>query len=150
MPTTKEAVIAAVDDAWRDLRRSLSPLTAADMDIPGVCGEWSVKDVLGHVTTWEAELIQSLAMGRALPSLAVDAFNQAAAVLKRRLSHRELMEQLEETHRSLRDALNGTPSSYFEPGESLREKIDADSVLHYDEHAAQIRAWLKGRQRGEE
>ncbi|MEX0762214.1 MAG: maleylpyruvate isomerase N-terminal domain-containing protein [Dehalococcoidia bacterium] len=144
---TKHAVIAAIDDAWRDLRRCLSPLTGPEMIIPGVCGEWSVKDVLAHITTWESELIMALGRGSAVPTPNLDEFNEKAVRSRASLTSREVMEQLEDTHRSLRDALNDAPAAYFAYGESIRTKIDSDSLLHYEEHAAQIRAWVLGRRR---
>ena len=35
------------------LEETLARLTHAQMLLPGVVGEWSVKDALAHISTWE-------------------------------------------------------------------------------------------------
>jgi len=37
----------------RRLEKTLDSLTEIEMVIPGVVGEWSVKDILAHLTAWE-------------------------------------------------------------------------------------------------
>ncbi len=38
----------------RRLEANLAQISSADMLIPGVCGDWSVKDVIAHIMEWEA------------------------------------------------------------------------------------------------
>ena len=40
------------------LEAALSRLSHAQMLLPGVDGEWSVKDVLAHISTWERWMIR--------------------------------------------------------------------------------------------
>ena len=144
---TKQQVVAAIDDAWRELRRTLSRLRTADMVVPGVVGDWTIKDLIGHITTWESELIDALTLHSNLPSRDISQFNQDEAEAKSHFSTREVMAQMEETHRLLRDLLSQLPSSRFEPGDGTRSVIDEASVLHYEEHAAQIRGWIRKRRK---
>lgn len=51
-PTTKAALLAAADDELAQLERLLAPLSAEQQTAPGVVGEWSIKDVLAHLTAW--------------------------------------------------------------------------------------------------
>ena len=60
-PDVMTLVLAAVDDSWRDLQRTLSSLTAREMETPGVCGDWSIKDIIGHLTSREAMLLFEVA-----------------------------------------------------------------------------------------
>ena len=53
MKDRKSAVLAAIDDNWRQLRNSLDRLVVEDMAKPGVYGGQSVADIIGHITTWE-------------------------------------------------------------------------------------------------
>lgn len=144
---TKEQVIAAIDDSWRELRRSLSRVRSADMAVPGVCGDWTIKDIVGHITTWESELVDAITTGSNLPSSNISQFNHEAAAEKARLTVREVMARMEETHRVLRDLLRRQPSSKFEPGDGVRYQIDEASILHYEEHTAQIRSWVRKRRK---
>lgn len=51
-PTTKATLLAAGADELARLEAQLAPLTAAQQVAPGVVGDWSVKDVLAHLTAW--------------------------------------------------------------------------------------------------
>ncbi len=125
------------------MRKTLSALNVAEMDAHGVAGEWSVGDLLGHITTWEAELINVVSSGSQTYYADLDEFNARAVRAKARLTDREILAQLEETHRALRDALAAAPPAYFEPGHPVRKSIDEDTVNHYVEHAAHIRRWAR-------
>ena len=146
-PDAKAAVIVAIDDAWREFRRALSSLNTQDMELPGVSGAWSAKDILGHITTWETHVIKSLEMGREFtaPGFDLDRFNADEVRAKSRLPGRDVLVEMEETHRSLRDALAAAPASHFTHGTPLRRTIDADTVEHYEEHARDIRKWVRNR-----
>ena len=39
---------------------AIDGLTNEELILPGVCGEWSVKDIMAHITAWEAELVKLL------------------------------------------------------------------------------------------
>src|SRR5690349_2166993 len=98
-------LVARVDAAWAALQDSCADLSDERMTEPGVAGDWSVKDVLAHVTTWEEEALRHLptilAGGRPPRYAAVggiDAFNARTAEQNRRLSLADVRMRLEETH----------------------------------------------------
>ena len=64
MKDRKSAVLAAIDDNWRQFRKSLDQLVSDDMSKPGVLEQQSVTDVVGHITTWEWELVSALDSGQ--------------------------------------------------------------------------------------
>jgi len=144
---TKTRVIAALEGAWRDFRRALEPLSASDMGVPDVCGPWSVKDLLGHVAAWEAHAVKTLLTGAPEPIADVDGFNHAEAQRRADLALRDVLVELESTHRALRSALADAPEGRLEPGSPVRDSLDADTVFHYLEHTAQIRAWSARRRK---
>jgi hypothetical protein len=144
-PDTKQAVTAAIDDSWKELRRVIGSLSAADMEAPGVTADWTPKDVLGHITTWEAELLAVVASGQQKNYPDLDGFNQQAVKSKRKLVARDALAQLEETHRALRDSLAAAPAAYFEQSHPVRRSIDEDTVAHYDEHVRSLREWARSR-----
>ncbi len=137
----KSAVLAAIDDNWRQFRNSLDQLVTEDMTIPGVLNDRSVMDMVGHITTWEWELVTSLDRGELEPVGDIDQFNAAEVERKRGTEPRKIVEEMEQVHRSLRDQLAKAPSAYFEPFDPFRELIDSCTVLHYQEHGTQIRIW---------
>lgn len=111
------------------------------MSKPDLLGGKSVTDIVGHVTTWEWELVTSLDRGHLEPVGDVDLFNALAADRKKDNEPRQTVEEMEQVHRSLRDQLAKAPSAYFEPFDPFREMIDSCTVLHYQEHGSQIRIW---------
>ena len=66
MKDRKNAVLAAIDDNWRQFRTSLDRLRSEDM---------SVNDIIGHVTSWEWELVNSLDRRTIEPVGDIDRFN---------------------------------------------------------------------------
>lgn len=133
--------MAAIDDSWRQFRNSLNKLVTEDMSKAGVHEDLSVADIIGHVTTWEWELITSLDRGSIEPVANVEQFNATAAERKKNTEPRQIVEDMEKAHRSLRDELAKAPSAYFEPDDPFRDMIDSCTVLHYQDHGAQIRIW---------
>jgi hypothetical protein len=141
MKDRKNAVLAAIDDNWRQFRNSLDRLVSEDMSIAGVHDEMSLNDIVGHVTSWEWELVNSLDRKTIEPIADVDRFNAQESLRKKDNTTRQTLQQMEEVHRSLRDQLTKTPSAYFETFDPFRELIDSCTVLHYQEHGTQIRIW---------
>ncbi len=138
----KEQVRAAVDDSWRSFKRALEPLTSADMEVPGVCGNWSVKEVLTHVASWETRATASLLAG--VPSPVPEDSDTPDDTKPNRGADMDVAEatmQLDATHRALRDAIEVSPPGLFTSGTPLRRELDDGTVFHYDEHADGIRVW---------
>src|SRR5438477_1290313 len=91
--------------AWAALKESYAGLSDSQLTEPGVTGDWSVKDILAHVTTWEEEALKYLPLvikGGRPPRYAtyggIDAFNARMTEQKRSLSLSETLRQLDETH----------------------------------------------------
>ena len=115
------------------------------MEEPGVVGPWSTKDLLGHVTTWEVEMmvnVQRVVDGLEMKRYPdIDAFNADASAPKRAMSVEDLRQELCDVHgetvrfvSALSDELLGR--------EEVERRIRIDTFAHYREHAQQIRCWL--------
>jgi hypothetical protein len=133
--------MAAIDDNWRQFRDSLNRLVSSDMLTPGAHDDMSVADVVGHVTTWEWELVTALDRRHIEPVGNVKNFSAKAILRKKGTGARRIIEDMERVHRALRDELAKAPSAYFEPDDPFREMIDRCTVLHYQEHGTHIRVW---------
>jgi hypothetical protein len=55
---TKEQLLKKLDAAWTDFNESFAGLTEPQILEPGVTGNWSVKDIIAHVTWWDEEAIK--------------------------------------------------------------------------------------------
>lgn len=132
-------------------------LSELDLQRPGVIGDWSVKDILAHLSRWEAELVKLLfqAQHGQKPSSAhftqkdVDKTNRTWYEESRIRSLHNTLEdfhavrnqtilRVEEFSNQDLSTAGRFPWSKDRP---LAEWIAADSYEHEAEHAAQVAAW---------
>ncbi len=56
----KDEILDALEDERENFLEAVDGLSDEALLTPGVVGEWSVKDLLYHITMWEAELVKLL------------------------------------------------------------------------------------------
>jgi hypothetical protein len=141
-------LLKRLDTAWAALKESYAGLPDSLLMEPGVMGNWSVKDSLAHVTTWEEEALKYLPLiieGGRPPRYAkyggIDAFNAQMTEQKRGLSLSDVRRQLDETHRRLIDFIQSAPEDQFTRETRFRRRLRLDTYSHYPQHAEAIRAW---------
>lgn len=64
-PTTKAQPQAEIEQERQALEELLTTLSPEQMNQPAVVGEWSVKDVLAHLSEWETMWLRWFADGLA-------------------------------------------------------------------------------------
>ena len=123
----------------------------------GAAGDWTIKDIIAHVTWHEREIV-GLLQGRTLLTasqlwnLAQDERNEAIYDQNKDRSPEEVVEEAREAYRELRSLIAGiSEEELIDP--SKFEGIPADWVpwniiagntfWHYQLHGADIRAWLE-------
>ncbi len=144
-----QQLLKRLDRAWVTLKESYAGLPEAQLTEPGVTGDWSVKDILAHVTTWEEEALKYLPLilqGGRPPRYSVkyggiNAFNAQMTEQKRNLSLSEVLRQLEETHRRLIDYVKSAPEEAFTRETPFRRRLRLDTYSHYPLHARMIQEW---------
>ncbi len=144
----KQRLLINLDRAWTAFKESYAGLSASRLTEPGVTGDWSVKDILAHVTTWEGEALTHLPLiiagGRSPRYVRVggiDAFNARMTEEKRGLSLPEVLRQLDDTHGRLIDFIQRTPHAQFTGDTRFRRRLRLDTYSHYSKHAASMREW---------
>jgi hypothetical protein len=145
----KELFLKKLDQAWQSLDAACAGLSDAQLAEPGVTGNWSVKDSLAHVTTWETEALKYLPLilaGGTPPRYAaqyggIDAFNAQVTQQKKGLSIAEVRDQLNDTHRRLRHFVQGAPDEQFTQETRFRHRLRLETYSHYTLHAGLIRDW---------
>jgi hypothetical protein len=124
-------------------------LSDAQLTEPGVTDDWSVKDILAHVTWWEEEALKHLPLiikeGRP-PRYStryggIDAFNALMTESKHDLSLADILQQQEAIHRQLIGYLQGVPEEQFTRETRFRHRLRLDTYSHYPKHAKAIREW---------
>jgi len=143
-----QRLLDRLEAAWTALRDSYAGVPDGRLVEPGVVDDWSVKDILAHVTTWEEEALEHLPLiiaGGTPPRYAaqggIAAFNARATEDGRRQSLAEVLRRRDDTHARLLDFIRGQPEGTFAGQTRARRRLRLDTYGHYPEHTAAIRAW---------
>jgi uncharacterized protein (TIGR03083 family) len=146
-------LLKRLDTAWAAFIESYAGVPDARLMEPGAMGDWSVKDILAHVTTWEEEALKHLPLiiegGRpprySMKYGGIDAFNARMTEQKRGLSLADVRRQLDETHRRLVDFIRSAPEDQLARETRFRRRLRLDTYGHYPKHAEAIREWREQR-----
>jgi len=145
----KQQFLNKLDQGWEALQAAPAGLPEARLAEPGVVGDWSVKDIIAHITTWEDEALKYLPLvlaGVRPPRYStqygsLDAFNALMTQQKRALSLAEVQVQAAATHQRLLAYLASVPDEPFASDTPFRHRLRLESYGHYTLHAHMIRAW---------
>ena len=145
----REQLLKQLDRRWLEFKETFAGLPDAQLMEPGVVEDWSVKDILGHVTSWEVEALKYLPLilkGGRPPRYSVqyggiDAFNAKMTAQNRALSLAETLDRFEDTHRKLVSYVQTVPEDEFFTETRFRRRLRLDTYSHYPEHTRMILAW---------
>lgn len=144
----REQLLEKLDKAWLEVKASYAGLPDEQLTKIGVTEEWSVKDVLAHLTIWEEEALKYLPLiieggrpPRYLTYGGIDAFNAQTIEKKRRLALSEILRQFDDIHQRLIDYLQTVPEEQFTQETRFRHRLRLDTYSHYPLHARMIRDW---------
>ena len=145
----RQKLLKQLDRAWTAFKESYAGLSDSQLTESGVTGNWSVKDMIAHMTWWEEEALKHLPLiikGGRPPRYSVkyggiDAFNALMTEQKRSLSLSDVLRQQDETHRRLIAYIQIVPEEQFTRETRVRRRLRLDTYNHYPKHAKAIRAW---------
>lgn len=158
----KKELLVALEEQREAFMDVIENLSEEQLTTPGVAGKWSVKDILSHISRWEAELVTSLWQisqgqkpGTVLFNMkgTVDDVNRA---WYEQTAGRELTRVLDDFHAvrnqtilrledfSDNDLTNPKRYPYME-GTPLWQYIENNSFGHEAEHLPDIQGWLQQR-----
>ena len=157
-PTSKTELIAAMVSARNELDSLIGQIELSTMTLSGASGEWSVKDIIAHIASYDRWLALTLALrGQKPPEFWID--NISLDEFNRRLYAENRDRALEEVLQEYRDvwmeilAETGTRSEAYlfteqsVPGVPNKFKpcdiLKSESYGHYLDHVPALRAWLK-------
>jgi hypothetical protein len=147
----RRRLLQRLDTAWEAFEASYAGLSDAQLMKPGVTGDWSVRDILAHVSTWEEEALTHLPLileGGTPPRYSVryggiDAFNARMTEQKAGLSLAAVRQQRRETHHRLIDYIQRAPEDQLGHQTRFRRRLRLDTYGHYPLHAEAIRQWRR-------
>jgi hypothetical protein len=145
----KQQILNKLEHAWAAFKGAYAGLTDEQLVEPGVTGDWSVKDILAHVSWWEEEALKHLPhilQGGRPPRYSVlyggiDAFNARMTEQKRSLSLSEVLGQLDKIHLKLVEYVQNAPEEQLASETRFRRRLRLDTYGHYPIHTRAIREW---------
>jgi len=153
----KETILSALSDSRKKFLLLLDDLSQQEMEKTGVIEGWSLKDLLVHLTRWEAELVQLLWQAKAgIQPTTVHFINDDVDIINERwfqesksrpfnIVWNDFIGVREQTLRRVKEfsesQLNDDSFYTWLAGRPLSEWIAGDSFDHEAEHTQDIRAW---------
>ncbi len=148
-----ERLLRELDRARDAFHEALADVDAELVTVPGVVGDWSVRDLVVHVAAWDEHAADALALaaaGRgsefAYSTDDTDAMNERFAAQARETSPADALRREDEAFGRFRSALASLdPDLLQHPlgnGDSVEDVVRYDGPDHYAEHTAHLRAWF--------
>ena len=141
--------------AWDSL---LGDISREEMQKPGFCGDWSLKDVIAHITWYERAMVRLLQaralVGSSLWELPLQERNAAIFNENKDANLEQLLGESQRVFAELTSELDALADDDLDdparfPGMPLDWKpwrvIASNTYEHYDDHASQAEAWLAAR-----
>jgi hypothetical protein len=140
-PGDVHALLERIEEAWRDLFAALDDIPENQMSDPGVIGEWSLKDLFGHLAFWDEHAVAEIE--RALAGLpradnAWQEMNEVDHAARRDHTLPEQRSAMHQAHAALVERLESVAGI---EAEHIDEAIRPDTYDHYRDHTKDIQTW---------
>ena len=134
----------------------VAALEAVDLElvtVPGVVGDWSVRDLVVHVAFWAEHATDALRLATerrggefAYDTAQTDAMNERLLEESRLTTPDAAVEREERAFAGLVAATSGLDPALLDlrlgNGDTVADVIGYDGAEHYREHTAHLRAWF--------
>jgi hypothetical protein len=147
MGTSPEALIKKIEASRVPLLRLYRSVPVTALLEPTLPNGWSVKDLLGHIATWEwagAEQLNKAAQSDEpiQTEFEVDAVNRASYEERREWDWEEVEADFNQAHQAMLAAIRLLPSEKL-ADETLQQVIAGETWEHYEEHLPELERWHK-------
>lgn len=139
---TVAEVLQRIEASWRDFLAVLDDVPEERLEEPDAVGEWSVKNLFGHIAFWDDHSRDHLAATLAGQQQSYDDWqelNEADHLARLGRTLPEERTAMHQAHAALLDRLDDLPGLR---GQVIDEAIKGGTYEHYDEHAVDLRDWL--------
>jgi hypothetical protein len=145
-----DALLDDLEKSFSDLQGAIDRLTHEQL-VTTFEGEWSVRDMLGHIIGWHHEMddaLERIARGERPVPEGVDygdgdAWNARFVETWRNASPEAVVAELTASKDLFVEAARQVPDEKFEEGRAAYRIVTTTGTGHYAEHAPVILAWRK-------
>jgi uncharacterized protein (TIGR03083 family) len=151
----RDELLAALEAARARLDAALAGMSSEELTAPGPVGDWSVKDLLAHVTSWDVDLLTNLGKIKRGQKPGRTQWDTAGIQAQNDAWHQELKDRPLErvladydgVHAQVLRAVSGlseaeleAPADWLGGGPMSQYFVD-HIVTHEDEHGAELAEW---------
>lgn len=147
--TQKAAILDRIRATHQPLEALLAQLNPDRMSQPGVNGDWSVKDMLAHITWWEQHLLRRLRTGHddldgeaEDDQSATDRVNAAVFAANRDRPLADVRADFDASYSEVL-AVIGAMADDALASDEVYEDISWDTLRHYPAHISMLSAWIE-------
>ena len=164
MPQSKSELLKKVTIARDQLDALLGEIDPALMEIGGVEGEWSIKDLIAHVNIWEERMVgwmeltlrgenpMQLPEGETWDDL--DAWNHRTYLEMKPIPLDEVIQTWKANFARVISAIDSASEEdlleadrfTWREGKALWLMIASNTYVHYQDHQETIETWLRSRE----
>ena len=159
-PNNKDELLDRIYEGYRRFQEVVGPLTEQQVIQAGVAGEWSVKDILIHLTNWELYAMMRIEIAvHGLPlelrwtedEEGYDRKNAQIYAANRDKPFRQAQREFNHTYQRMLDFVRElTEEDLFDASGQVAQRlgypawqlIAGNTDGHYEEHGETIRVWL--------
>ena len=157
-PATKAELVEAMISARTELDSLIDQIKHSTMTLPGASGEWSVKDIIAHITSYDRWLALTLALRSQKPpdiwieDIPLDEFNHRLFIENRDMPLEEVLQKSREVWGQILEETSARTETYLFTKQSVQGYPDkfrpcdilrSESYGHYLDHVPGLRAWLE-------
>src|SRR5215211_9331074 len=140
-PADVHALLERIEEAWRQLFAALDDIPEDRMSDPGMIGEWSLKDLFGHLAFWDEHAVAEIK--RAMAGLPREdntwqEMNEADHAARQDHTLPEQRAAIHQAHAALVERLEGVAGI---EAARIDEAIRVDTYEHYRDHIKDIQSW---------
>ena len=153
---TVEILIERIQIDWSTWNSLISQVALKQMTLSNISGDWSLKDIIAHITWHEREMVSLITahalVGSELWNLSTDERNAAIFELVKDQPLEQVLAESEQVHQQLMDALPTLsnqdltdPSSFpnMPPDWQPWMIIAQNTYEHYEDHMRDVQRWLE-------
>ena len=151
---SRDVMLEKISRTWAEWQAVLADVPADRMEVPSM-GDWTVKDILAHITWHEREMIElvrtKVFAGSPLWNEPIEVRNQAIYREHRDLPLAAVLADHESVHAGLMALLGDLDEADLnEPGRIARMPeewnlaliLEGNTWEHYPDHAGPLREWI--------
>jgi hypothetical protein len=140
-------VLEKANAALNSLLAVVEDMPADSLTSPKTIGEWSVKDVLAHITVWEEETAKAFVIWKigVEPDWGhikdLDEFNNSTVKDRRKQTLPKIIEQLKLAHNGVMDNVKSMSDADIKKRGGVPKWLVTQITMHINEHTERIIAY---------